>query len=197
MSKVLNGLRVSAMSVHEGWWYGYLIAFFIQIAGWTFMIALDEAAYGGHTRTIEYLRAVGTGSSHMTQIFILSAIGAVESGRLIMILAQGIADRMKQRREKFKEELIAQGKAEGISEGMAKGIAEGRTRGVAEGMAEGLAEGKVQGKTQGKAEGLVEGIAQGRTVGRAELAAEIAAWNQRRLDAEAHGEKFDEPHPMS
>ncbi len=66
-----------------------------------------------------------------------------------MVLAQGIADRMKERRERFKAELIAQG------------------------------------------------MAQGKTVGRAELAAEIVAWNQRRLDAESRGEKFDEPPPMS
>ncbi len=169
MSKVLNGLRVSAMSVHEGWWYTYLAAFFIQMAGWTLMIGWDEATYGGHARTIEYIRAVGTGSSQMAQIFILSAIGAVEIGRLTMILAQGIADRMKERRERFKEELIAQGKAEGMAEGIARGLSEGMAKGVTE----------------------------GETKGRAKLAAEVAAWNRRRLDAEARGEKFDEPPPMN
>ena len=61
-----------------------------------------------------------------------------------MVLAQGIADRLKERRERFKAELIAQGEARG----------------------------------------------------RAELAAEIAAWNARRLEAEARGDKFDEPPPM-
>lgn len=61
-----------------------------------------------------------------------------------MVLAQGIADRLKERREKFKAELIAQG----ISEG------------------------------------------------KAELAAKIADWNRQRLEAEARGEKFDEPPPM-
>ena len=88
----------------------------------------------------------------MVQLFILNTIGAVELGRLIMVLAQGIADRLKERREKFKAELIAQGKTECI--------AEGETR------------------------------------GRARLAAEIAAWNERRLETEARGEKFDEPPPM-
>ena len=57
-----------------------------------------------------------------------------------MVLAQGIADRLKERREKFKADLIAQGKAE--------------------------------------------------------LAGKIADWNRRRLEAEARGEKFDEPPPL-
>ena len=34
-----------------------------------------------------------------------------------------------------------------------------------------------------------------RAEGRAELAAEIAAWNDRRLAAEANNEPFDEPPP--
>ena len=34
-----------------------------------------------------------------------------------------------------------------------------------------------------------------RAEGRAELAAEVAAWNKRRLAAEANGEPFDEPPP--
>ena len=152
MGKFLNGLRISVMSVHEGWWYAYLAAFFIQMTGWTLMVAWDEALYGGHTRVIEYARSVGRDSSHMVQMFILNTIGIVELGRLIMVLAQGIADRLRERREKFRSELIAEGKAEGI--------AEGKTR------------------------------------GRAELATEIAAWNQRRLEAEERGEKFDEPPPM-
>ena len=38
-------------------------------------------------------------------------------------------------------------------------------------------------------------LAIGRVEGRAELAAEVAAWNERRLAAEADGEPFDEPPP--
>lgn len=139
------------MSVHEGWWYAYLAAFFLQMLAWTVMVAWDEAVYGGHARVIAYLKAVGGHSSHMVQMFILNTIGIVELGRLIMVLAQGIAERLKERREKFREELIAQGKAEGIAEGEARG--------------------------------------------RAGLAAEVAAWNERRLAAEARGEEFDEPPP--
>ena len=151
MGKFLNGLRISVMSVHEGWWYAYLAAFFLQMLAWTVMVAWDEAVYGGHARVIAYLKAVGGHSSHMVQMFILNTIGIVELGRLIMVLAQGIAERLKERREKFREELIAQGKAEGIAEGEARG--------------------------------------------RAGLAAEVAAWNERRLAAEARGEEFDEPPP--
>ena len=140
MGKFLNRLRISVMSVHEGWWYAYLAAFFAQMACWTLMVAWDEAVYGDHAHAVEYLRVVGRDSSHMVQMFILNTIGIVELGRLIMVLAQGIADRLKERREKFKAELMAEG--------------------------------------------------------RAELAAEVAAWNERRLEAEARGEKFDEPPPM-
>ncbi len=67
----------------------------------------------------------------MVQIFILNTIGIVELGRSIMVLAQGMAERLKQRKEKFRAELIAQGKAEGIAEGIARGEAEGETRGRA------------------------------------------------------------------
>ena len=35
-------------------------------------------------------------------------IGVVELERLIMVLAQGIADRLRERREKFRAELISQ-----------------------------------------------------------------------------------------
>ncbi len=132
MGKFLSGLRISVMSVHEGWWYAYLAAFFAQMMGWTAMVAWHEAVYGDHAHTVEYLRAVGRDSSHMVQMFILNTIGVVELGRLIMVLAQGIADRLKERREKFKAELIAQGKAEGIAEGIAEGKTAGRTELAAE-----------------------------------------------------------------
>lgn len=36
---------------------------------------------------------------------------------------------------------------------------------------------------------------EGRVEGRAQLAAEVAAWNERRLAAEANGQPFDEPPP--
>ena len=53
--------------------------------------------------------------------------------------------------------------------------------------AEAKAEGKAEGKTEGKAEGLAEG--------KAEAYQEIAAWNTRRLEAEAKGIPFDEAPP--
>ena len=140
MGKFLSGLRISVMSVHEGWWYAYLAAFFLQMLGWTLMVAWDEAMYGDHTRVVAYLRAVGAGSSHMVQLFVLNTIGIVELGRLIMVLAEGMAQRLKERKERFKAELIAQGRAEGIAEGRAKGIVEGVAEGKVRGRAELVAE---------------------------------------------------------
>ncbi len=124
MSKFLDGLRVSVMSVHERWWYAYLAMCFAQMVGWTAMVAWHEAAYGNHAHAVEYLRTVGGDSSQMVQMFILNTIGIVELGRLMMVLAQGIADRLKERREKFKAELIAQGEAQGEARGKAEGRAE-------------------------------------------------------------------------
>ena len=112
MNKFLGELRVSVMSVHERWWYAYLVAFFVQMAIWTTMVAWDEAVRGNHATVVEYIRAVGEGSSPMVQMFVLNSIIIIELGRLIMVLAQGIADRLRERREKFKAELIAEGKAE-------------------------------------------------------------------------------------
>ena len=112
MNRFLGELRVSVMSVHERWWYAYLLAFFVQMASWTTMVAWDEAVHGGHSYVVEYIRAVGENSSSMVQMFVLNAIIIIELGRLIMVLAQGIADRLRERREKFKAELIAEGKAE-------------------------------------------------------------------------------------
>ncbi len=62
-----------------------------------------------------------------------------------------------------------------------------RRKARAEGIAEGIA--------KGIAEGIAEGLAEGEARGRAELAAEVAAWNERRLAAEANGEPFHEPPP--
>ena len=58
---------------------------------------------------------------------------------------------------------------------------------AAEAKAEGLAEGKAEGLAEGKAEGLAEG--------KAEVYQKIAAWNTRRLEAEAKGIPFDEAPP--
>lgn len=106
--------------------YAYLAAFFAQMSEWTAIVAWHEAAYGDHAHAVEYLRAVGRDSAPMVQMFVLNTIGIVELGRLIMVLAQGIADRLKERREKFKAELIAQGRAEGRRESLAEGQAKGR-----------------------------------------------------------------------
>ena len=54
---------------------------------------------------------------------------------------------------------------------------------------------RAEGEARGEARGIGRGIAKGITQGREEMAAEVAAWNERRLAAEANGEPFDEPPP--
>lgn len=48
---------------------------------------------------------------------------------------------------------------------------------------------------EAKAEGLAEGKVEGLAEGKAEVYQEIAAWNTRRLEAEAKGIRFDEAPP--
>ena len=50
-------------------------------------------------------------------------------------------------------------------------------------------------RAEGRAEGIAEGIAEGRAEGIAEGHAMWRAWNERRKEAEARGESFDEPPP--
>ena len=159
MGKFLSGLRISVMSVHEGWWYAYLAAFFLQMTGWAAMLAWYEAAHGDHAHAVAYLKAVGESSARMVQLFVLNTIGIVELGRLIMVLAERMAQRLKERKEKFREEMMAKGRAEGIAQGEAQGEARGEAK------------------------------------GRAEALAEVVAWNERRMEADAKGEPFDEPPP--
>ena len=52
-----------------------------------------------------------------------------------------------------------------------------------------IAKAKAKGKAEGKAEGIAEGIA--------ERDREWTAWNERRLDAAAKGQLFEEPPPSS
>ena len=63
----------------------------MQMTAWTLMVAWDEAVYRDHARVVAYLRSVGVGSSHMVQLFVLNTIGIVELGRMIMVLAEGMA----------------------------------------------------------------------------------------------------------
>ena len=64
-----------------------------------------------------------------------------------------------------------------------------RAQRIAKAKAEGIAEGKAQGIAEGKAEGKTEGIV--------ERDREWTAWNERRLQAAAKGQPFDEPPPSS
>ena len=45
-------------------------------------------------------------------------------------------------------------------------------------------------------EGRAQGLAQGRAEAERETDAKLQDWNNRRLDAEARGERFDEPLPV-
>ena len=56
-------------------------------------------------------------------------------------------------------------------------------------------EAKAAGLAEGKAAGLAEGKAAGLAEGKAAVYQEIAAWNTRRLEAEAKGIPFDEAPP--
>ena len=85
------------------------------------------------------------------------------------------------------EQAKTAGIAEGIAKGKVEGIAEGKAEGIAEGKTEGRAEGIAEGKAEGKAEGIAEGVA--------ERDRQWAAWNNRRIEAEAKGESFHEPPP--
>ena len=59
------------------------------------------------------------------------------------------------------------------------------------------AKGKAEGKAEGIAEGKSAGIAEGKAAGIAERDREWTAWNNRRLDAAAKGQPFDEPPPSN
>ena len=70
-----------------------------------------------------------------------------------------------------------------LEEAIEQAKIEARTEGMAEGMAEGLAEGIAEGRTEGEAAGIAKNY-------------EVwAAWNNRRLEAEAQNLPFDEPPP--
>ena len=68
------------------------------------------------------------------------------------MLAERIAERMKEWTDGLKAESVAEGIAEGIAKGKAEGIAKGKAEGIAKGKAEGIAKGKAKGKAEGIAE---------------------------------------------
>ena len=55
---------------------------------------------------------------------------------------------------------------------------------------------RAEGKAEGIAEGKAEGIAEGKAEGRVEERQVWRDWNNRRMEAEARGEKFTEPPPF-
>ena len=59
------------------------------------------------------------------------------------------------------------------------------------GLQEGRAEGREEGREAGRGEGLDEGL----RAGRRETQQRWEEWNRRRMQAEARGERFEEPPP--
>ena len=60
-----------------------------------------------------------------------------------------------------------------------------------------IANAEAKGKAEGIAQGKAEGIAEGKAEGKAERDREWTDWNNRRLDAAAKGQPFDEPPPLN
>ena len=50
-------------------------------------------------------------------------------------------------------------------------------------------------RAEGRVEGLTEGLAVGRVEGSSETQQAWVRWNERRIEAERRGERFDEPPP--
>ncbi len=75
--------------------------------------------------------------------------------------------------------------AQNLEKARAAGIAEGIEKGIAEAIAEGIEK------------GIAEGMEKGITEGKAAAYQEVAAWNARRLEAEAKGIPFNEPPPSN
>ena len=61
---------------------------------------------------------------------------------------------------------------------------------------QGREQGQEQGREQGQEQGREQGQEQGRDQGRKEMAARWREWNQRRLDAQARDEDFNEAPPV-
>ena len=55
----------------------------------------------------------------------------------------------------------------------------------------------IEGKAMLAERFLKRRFAEGKAEGKAELAKEVAAWNRRRLEAQAKGDPFDEPPPTA
>ena len=77
-------------------------------------------------------------------------------------------------------------------------IKEAREEGLAEGQAIGQAQGLAEGQAIGQAQGLAEGQTLGRILEREvwqEWRRALEAWEQRRIEAENAGQRFNEPLP--
>ena len=179
--------RISLLSLRQVWEKPGIFVFSALVIAYNILVGWYEIEQGkGFTETC--IAIVGHMTNCMPYAFFLTMVG-FEIGGWLMIKYRMFMDERAQRIAKAKAQGIAEGKAQGIAEGKAQGITEGKAQGIAEGKAQGIAEGKAQGITEGKAEGKTEGIV--------ERDREWTAWNERRKDAAAKGQPFDEPPPSS
>ena len=163
--------RISLLSLRQVWEKPGIFVFSALVIAYNVLVGRYEIEQGkGFTETC--IAIVGHMTNCMPYAFFLTMVG-FEIGGWLMIKYRMFMDERAQRIAKAE----AKGKAQGIAEGKAQGITEGKAQGIAEG------------KAQGKAEGKTEGIA--------ERDREWTAWNERRLDAAAKGQPFEEPPPST
>ena len=159
--------RISLLSLRQVWEKPGIFVFSALVIAYNVLVGRYEIEQGKGF-TETCIAIVGHMTNCMPYAFFLTMVG-FEIGGWLMIKYRMFMDERAQR--------IAKAKAEGIAEGKAEGIAEGKAEGIAEGIAEG--------KAEGKAEGIVE------------RDREWTAWNERRLDAAANGQPFEEPPPST
>ena len=159
--------RISLLSLRQVWEKPGIFVFSALVIAYNILVGWYEIEQGKGF-TETCIAIVGHMTNCMPYAFFLTMVG-FEIGGWLMIKYRMFMDERAQRIAKAKAEGIAQGKAEGKAEG----IAEGKAKGIAEGKAEGIAQGIVKRDR------------------------EWTAWNERRLDAAAKGQPFDEPPPSN
>ena len=167
--------RVSLLSLRQVWEKPGIFIFLAQVI--VFYIIVGHHEIGKGNGFAETLIAIFGHVALFIPVAIFHTMVFTEVGGWLMIKYQMFMDERAQR--------IASAEAKGKAEGIAQGIAQGKAEGIAQGKAAGIAEGKAEGIAEGKAEGI------------AERDREWTDWNNRRLDAAAKGQPFDEPPPLN
>ena len=167
-----NEIRESIWTIRSQWYASYIYLFSIQtLAGTGYAIwheiarRTDDGIYETFSAIIEQTGRIGVASAAIS-------IAITEVLNDIMVTGEWMRQKLV---EPLKEKQRQEGRAEGLAEGREKGRVEGRAEGLEEGLEE------------GRAEGLEEG--------REEAHIEWREWIERKTQAEAKGEQFDEPMP--